>query len=623
MARKAAAPERDSKWASIRLRLGDILESQAPHVRQNLATLAGIVADDPAAVDELAVIAGDALDRVARRQGHSEQEVARTALEERAKLDPAKRERFDAKLKETLSRRCSQWDPLGPAVDAVIRLGLPASAIPEQAFARAIIQEAGRYPLDERGDAALRADIRDRLRNFAEADREALDEWRLGVREELRSLIAALGETQEDRPILFVLLRTWPALLRATEGFPAVTSPKSLHRAAMQGQGPVLRRLGWAVLGAAVASGWLVLLLLASHRAKSLPLSDIGDDALGNFIVLGGIASAVALLVSFAYVPTLGRRLPPLLLLINLVFPAAAGAIAATFAVALFPEFFDVGDRGWAKVPQVLAAIFLALIAVAATVYGLTLQLPKNFREWRGGWHVLVAAGPSVFLCVTLGTVGYFLGWASTGLLIATVPFAVATASAIWTMEGRSLPSLAGPAEESRARFYAGASIVAAGTALAMISAIPLLVFLTPKPETIVIDASELGREPLEVTVTDGIPVRIRTSNNAPVRYQRRGSLSVGSRSLEWKPANDYSTFMSVDGEAFADEELPILKSGEFVCASCNKYPSFTQLMDTVFGPAKHRPPKTSTLKLYSLEGPIPEKPEEPLKPQTVAAESL
>ncbi len=155
--------------------------------------MAGIVADDPAAVDELAVIAGDALDRVARRQGHSEQEVARTALEERAKLDPAKRERFDAKLKETLSRRCSQWDPLGPAVDAVIRLGLPASAIPEQAFARAIIQEAGRYPLDERGDELLFAPIS--AIGFATSRRPTgrrLDEWRLGVREELcfRSLIA-------------------------------------------------------------------------------------------------------------------------------------------------------------------------------------------------------------------------------------------------------------------------------------------------------------------------------------------------------------------------------------------------------------------------------------------------
>lgn len=579
------------RWAAIERRLSGLFESSPPHVRQNLATLAAVLADEPAALDALARITAEAADDVAQKRGQAE-DVLRSAMAERDRLKPALRDRFDDRLRGNLAEKCTRWD-IGPAVDALLRLGVPVRALPVEAFARAILEEGGHFTPGDRdqGDTSILARSGDRLRQFARAEEGADDEWRLALREVLLAKFRTLNR-RERGIVQLALLRAWPALIAPDSSFrhEPLASDWGLNYAASLGRGGAFGRIWRVAVGAAWAAGLIVVLVLATLLILGLPFesnegvsTSILSDALfsAGLLLLSGIA--VGLVVAFLYVPTVGRRLSALLLLRQSIVPALAGAVVTALLGRAMGTMIGFRDDDKVLLP-VFAAAAVVLATMLRTLHGISLRPRTDLPERADGWYIAIVSAPAILISVTMALAVHLLGRPGAGVFALLITAAMAAAAGVWNVEERNQPADAGRGARTADRTYRLSKAAAILVAVLAAATIPLAA-QSKLSEAVKLTAADLSAG--RVLVPVGRPFTLKTDIDSPFRVPPQRSLLVRQES-GWK------------------SEIPrhLRLTGRRMCIDCARFPEFSDWISMFLRTPGNRERERDVLSLIAAARP-------------------
>ncbi len=617
------------KWASVQSRLAEMFQSSAPHVRQNLATLAAALADDPEALETLASIAAEVADDVAQKRGQSEQDVLRAVLEERERLDPPRRDEFDEQLREKLGSRWRQWD-IGTAVAGLMQLDLPLATIPVDAFANAILDEAAEYPFDDKGqrDAPVRAKVRDRLQRFRAAEESADTEYRQELRQALSTRLAAMSP-QERAPVLLVFQRLWPALVDPRAEYPPLARDWDLYGALTQGRGSIWHRLGRAALAGAAAAIALVLLITATLLIQGFPLGSASSEsipqAIGTTLFLLAIGFLAGGAVAGLYVPTGGRRLSWFMLARHWALPAAAGAVMVAGLTYFRPQTVGLQETDSTIVMPFLSA-FAALLVMLATLYFLARQPRQMLQRNRQGWNVALIAGPSILLVVFGSLIAHWFDNPGAGMFAPLFGAVVAAAAAGWSIETPNLGTDRTADRPGTTGFhkFAGGAAVLAG--LLMLSTLALAYGVRNHARSVAVAVRQPDGQPgLVARVPKWIPFILDVEGQRPVRLdpyfeilgggQASDGVMVRISSQEWTIVAEKRQGNETEVEAASgqtDSELqfhhdrtrriPALEGfnsvRDPVCVACEGFPSFGQWLRLILRPEVDRADEDARLSL-------------------------
>ena len=585
--RKASAGD-GGRWSGIVARLADVWESPAPHVRQNLATLAATMADDPEALDALARMAADTAEQVVERRGQCGAEVLGVILDERRRMTDEHRARFDARLGELLAER---WKGLDGAegLGELLRTEFPLSLVPANAAAKAIINIAGQVPLFDRDQR----DAAERLRQLERLDQlRAIEEgenhgWRAELR---RNIAARLGERnrRDRRPVLLTLLRHWPSLVESAGGLPTIDQRGDVHGAASLGRGAFWPRMWRPLLGAVAAAGALMALILLTRAIQGYPITfnPLIGQAIGIMLVLAAVGAVAAWVLCLLYVPGIGRRLSPMLIARDILAPAALGSAVATLLTSWFAAgggleaaYFE--DSLFSFVP-----LFLLLALTLANIHLLGRLSHSRIGEFSERWTILIAAAPALVIAIAALLITHLLDFGSANLFGTAIVLTVAAASGAWPVEEQNRRAITEETSAGRTA-YRISRTAALAVAFFVAATIPLAWLSTDRAARIAIDEEALQRasanqETLQVQVPRGTPFRFDGGGGIPtlVAPQQRLFVRYGAKGDSWfNVGYDSSNELTDAGGTFWGQ---IEFENDRLCLGCDLLPTFEGWIDSL-----------------------------------------